>query len=83
MTPEVDKSKKALILAHGEVTGHYHGIDIDEVEVHEDFFAVSKPEGATLTHQEHNAVTLPPDEYDSGIIRETDHITEEVRNVAD
>jgi len=72
-----------VILAEGEVTGHAHRVPIGEnIEVHEDFFAV-KEGSATVTHEEHGAIELPPGDYSVGIVRETDHLRDEVRNVAD
>jgi len=71
-----------LILAEGEVTGHAHRVANDnKIEVHEDFFAVKEP--ATVTHEEHGAIELPPGDYSVGIVRETDHLREEIRQVLD
>lgn len=38
---------------------------------------------AEVTHQEHNPVTLPPGSYQIGIVREVDHLADEIRAVAD
>lgn len=84
------KKKKAareglVTFAEGEVTGHHHSAVADGIELYEKdgvlYCAVEKE--ATVTHQEHNPVTLPPDNYQIGIVREVDHLAEEIRNVAD
>lgn len=70
------------ILAHGEVTGHFHLATGDGVALYDDF-TLEAPHGAEVTHQEHNPITLPPGNYTRLIVREFDHFAEEARNVAD
>lgn len=62
-------SKGRIVLAEGEVTGHFHAIEddttavltpddkkaIDELIVH-----VRAAEGAVVVHPEHGPITLPP-----------------------
>jgi len=76
---------KDPILAHGEVTGHFHGLEKgSEVFEREDGVKEFKLKKDTkLTHQEHNTITLPKGDYVSDLVLETDHIMEEVRKVAD
>ncbi len=72
-----------LILAYGEVTGHAHRIkdrDVEEFEINGQRFLVLK-EAATITHEEHAAVTLPAGNYCLVIQRE--YSPEAIRNVAD
>mgnify|MGYP003148847609 CR=1 FL=1 len=38
---------------------------------------------ATLTHQEHNPIQVPPGKYRVKIVREFDHIGQQTRNVVD
>ena len=87
------------ILAFGEVTGHTHRVNMDEMlgnagvslsmgynrEAGKDV-----PEGfcvenetVTLKHEEHNPVDIPPGYYLVRIVREMDHITGRARYVAD
>lgn len=82
------KRVKNPILAEGEATGHAHVMECrDEIEELIDtakdgtrFFRV--PSAATVTHQEHNAVTLEPGTYRVSRQREwTD--ADEPRQVAD
>lgn len=70
------------ILAHGEVTGHYHEAQGDGVALFDDG-VLEAPHGATVTHQEHAPITLPPGIYDRSIVLEYDHFAEEARHVAD
>lgn len=75
-----------VVLAEGEVTGHTHstapGVAVlEKDDAGTEFLRAEK--GAEVTHQEHGAVTLPPNDYYTGIVREQDHFREEARNVAD
>lgn len=75
-----------VTFAEGEVTGHHHSCVANGVELYEDdkgtlWCSVEKT--ATVTHQEHNPVTLDPGVYRIGIVREVDPFEDEIRNVAD
>lgn len=80
------KKLKHLTLAKGEHTGNHHTITEGEAELYEQegtlFLRVISPE-ATLTHQEHGAITIPKGDYKVNIVREYDHFAEEARNVKD
>ena len=74
------------ILAKGEVTGHAHRIEnIAGVEfVEKDgMFYIRNKKPITVTHEEHKPVTIPSGIWKVGIVREYDHFTEEVKNIAD
>ena len=75
----------STVLAEGEATGHAHVALGDGVEVteREGTLFLSAPQGVTVTHQEHAAVTLPPGAYRVGRVREYDHFLEEARQVRD
>jgi len=79
--------RKGLVtFAEGEVTGHHHSCVADGVDLYEDdngtlWCSVYKE--TTVTHQEHNPVTLSPGTYRIGIVREVDPFEKEIRNVAD
>jgi len=79
------KKLKKPILAEGEVTGHFHELqgDVDVYELKDGVkeFSLDKP--TKLTHQEHNIVKLPKDEYLSDQVVEYDHLLDESRRVAD
>lgn len=55
------------VIAEGEVTGHKHLLVGDQVELLlgelEGDFAIHAPKGATVTHDEHKPIELPPGEY--------------------
>lgn len=75
-----------VTFAEGEVTGHHHSCVADGVELCEDeegtlWCEVERT--ATVTHQEHNPVTLDPGVYRIGIVREVDPFEDEIRDVAD
>ena len=87
------------IMAFGEVTGHKHQVNMKDmveeagvtlsmgyngkagVDVPEGFTVIDAP--VTITHEEHDAIELPPGYYMVRIVREFDHITRRSRNVAD
>tara|TARA_R110002110_G_scaffold341957_3_gene552149 strand:- start:2963 stop:3349 length:387 start_codon:yes stop_codon:yes gene_type:complete len=92
-------TQSKAILAFGEVTGHTHRVNMNEMlddagvtlsmgynrEAGKDV-----PEGfvvsnqtVTLKHEEHNPVDIPPGYYLVRIVREMDHITGRARYVAD
>ena len=80
------KKLNHLTLAQGESTGHHHTITEGDAELYEQegtLFLRVKSKEATLTHQEHNTVTIPKGDYKINIVREYDHFSEEARNVRD
>ena len=87
------------VLAFGEVTGHKHQIhmkdmlDKAEVTLHmgynrkagvdvPDAFEV-REEPVTITHEEHDPITIPPGKYVVRIVQEFNHITRRAQYVAD
>lgn len=87
--PNRDPSKKLAHnhLAEGEVTGHFHAAVGEGVELYDGDTAGSMlmdaPHGAAVTHQEHNAFSVPAGSFVRRIVQEMDHEAEAVRNVAD
>jgi len=83
--PAGGKAVGHTVLAEGEATGHAHVALGDGVELieREGTLFLSAPHGATVTHQEHAPVTLPPGAYRVGRVREYDHFAEEARQVRD
>ena len=82
------KGKKLnhLTLAIGEATGHHHTITEGEAELYEEngiLFLRVNSEEATLTHQEHKPIVIEKGDYEIGIVREYDHLTEDTKNVSD
>lgn len=77
-----------IILAHGEVTGHHHSIEVDDADPadwwksadgSEQFVCLSK--AGQVVHQEHGAVDLAPGNY--RVRRQREYSPEAIRNVAD
>jgi hypothetical protein len=78
-----------VVLAYGEVTGHAHKLEAKTVKP----FAkgavwsadaerfIQALDGATLRHEEHSAVVLPPGNY--RVIQQREYTPEEIRRVAD
>lgn len=71
-------------LAEGEVTGHAHVLEKTEVQDTDDGTKVFEVTGHdTLVHEEHGAIDLTAGKWESGIVLEQDHFSEESRKVAD
>ncbi|MCK9569284.1 hypothetical protein M0R72_10135 [Candidatus Pacearchaeota archaeon] len=89
MKKDLPKTAKKLAgnhLAEGEATGHFHaavGTDVTVFDLGDGVLVLDAPEGATVEHQEHGPITLPPGLYDRHIVKEYDHAAEEARNVQD
>lgn len=78
-------SHKKLILAEGEVTGHYHGIEEPSSYLYQigNTVVLDLKETATLTHQEHNHITLEAGLWEVGKVQEYDYFAQMKRNVVD
>jgi len=88
----------SLTVAHGEVTGHSHKFDMSNhlpgIEI-TSFGKISTSVGdtpefidivggpATITHEEHDALTIPQGTYQIRIVREFDHLAGTVNWVVD
>lgn len=77
-----------IILAHGEVTGHHHAVELEEPDAADwwksadegaQFLDLAAP--AKVTHQEHATVVLPRGKY--RVTRQREYSPEAIRNVAD
>ena len=87
------------IIAFGEVTGHKHQVNMENMAKEAGVSlsmgwrgtaGVDVPEGfqvkgnvVTITHEEHDPIDLPPGNYIVRIVREFDHIAGRSRYVAD
>jgi len=68
---EVPSRKKRLVLQRGELTGHSHVLEGRILRHATDpRIIVVGGDGATLTHQEHKALVIPPGTYRLGRVRE-------------
>jgi hypothetical protein len=72
-----------IILAHGEVTGHHHSVDIDAADWwkngEDQFIDVKSP--TELLHQEHGAVALERGKY--RVVRQREYSPEAIRRILD
>lgn len=78
--------ERGIVLAEGEVTGHYHGIaDTEGAELIAigDRMLLRLDKLATVTHQEHKSITLEPGIWEIGVVREWDYLAEMERKVVD
>lgn len=73
------------IVAEGEVTGHAHVIKEDEAVIYnkDGKRYVLTENGFTITHKEHDPITVEPGCYEIGIVQEYDYFLDEARAVAD
>jgi hypothetical protein len=67
------------VLAEGETTGHKHVAESEDVSLflHEETLFMRAPAGTTITHQNHQAIQVPPGDYVIGRVRKYDHFAEE------
>ena len=75
-----------LTLAYGEATGHHHTVTVGDADLYEDngkLYLHVKSDECTVTHQEHNPITVPKGDWEIGIVQEYDHFAEEARRVQD
>lgn len=81
---EIAPKDGRIVLAYGEVTGHAHAF-AEITKVREFSFAAERfiqvMEAATLRHEEHAPITLPPGIYK--IHQQREYRPEAIRNVAD
>lgn len=83
----VERENGAVVLAHGEVTGHAHKITDERAALFRDpklmavFMLVSGDDPVALEHDEHDAIQIAPGKYQ--IIRQREYTPQAVRNVAD
>ena len=99
LTEYKGKTNTKAILAFGEVTGHTHRVNMDEmldtagITLHMNYnqeAGKDVPQGfkvagetVTLKHEEHNPIDIPPGLYLVRIVQEFNHLTGRSRYVAD
>ena len=86
---EQEARGRGLVLAEGEVTGHYHAVPMAEVDedIHmyekDGVLYLSSSKDFTVEHDEHHTQTVPAGNYEVGIVQEFDHYAEEIQKVRD
>ena len=88
VVPAAAKPAGHNILARGEATGHAHRLaEATDGLLYEaadgTLYLRVGGAGATITHEEHRAITVPPGDYRVGRVQEYDHFAEEARQVRD
>lgn len=84
--PKGLKTRKGLVLAEGEFTGHAHrlsGKDVAILENDSEMYVEVRGSDANLTHEEHSKIILAPGTYKVITEREYDYFLEETRKVLD
>jgi len=78
-------SKKRCVLAEGEVTGHCHAVENSDAELIQigERIILKLEREATVTHQEHNPVTLSAGIWEVGRVQEYDYFAQMARPVCD
>lgn len=79
------KSKKKLVLAEGESTGHYHGIVEPNSKLLQvgDTLVLDLAEDSILTHQEHGHINVEAGLWEVGQVNEYDYLAQMKRKVVD
>ena len=84
---EVARENGRVVLAHGEATGHAHAIENHGVRMFREdgagsgLYMTVSGETATLAHEEHTHIAIPPGDYK--IIRQREWHAGMARQVAD
>lgn len=81
--PLQHQSPARILLAEGEATGHAHCLEAEKADWWKDgdTIGITVETPATVTHQEHAPITLPPGSY--LVRRQREYSPEAIRNVAD
>lgn len=83
------KDQRGVVLAEGEVTGHYHAIANEEgVSILDGpngtmYLVNETAHDVVINHQEHKPISVPPGNHEIKIVQEHDYLTEMVRPVQD
>lgn len=88
-TKAVRRKRGRVVLAEGEVTGHAHVIEAEDVRLVSSqeaeelrmWLLVEAPEPVALTHEEHSTLLIPPGAYEVRIKRE--YAPDAIRKVSD
>jgi hypothetical protein len=83
---KIKPTKRGLVLAEGESTGHAHCIEeVDDAELYRigEKMLLSVKTEVPLKHEEHKHIVIPPGFYEIGIVREKDWLSGMVKKVVD
>jgi len=78
-----EEPAERVVLAYGEVTGHAHALDsaLAIAYRHNEDRFIEARRGATIVHEEHGPIVLPPGYYK--VVRQREYTPEEIRRVCD
>jgi len=81
----VPRRNGQIILAEGEVTGHFHGIESPNATLFQigEIRMLEVKDTVTVKHQEHKPITLSPGIYEIGGVVEYDYYKDMVQKVKD
>lgn len=85
---KVKKDNRGIVLAEGEHSGHYHGIEVEDdeaelIQIGERMLLNVKADSVTLKHQEHNPLIIDKGVWEVGQVVEKDWLNDMVRKVVD
>lgn len=86
---KIKMDNRGVVLAEGEVSGHYHGstdsgIELLEAPDKKRYLVNSGTKSVSFKHQEHKPIHVPPGVWlDLGGVREYDYFQEMERKVVD
>lgn len=78
-------SRKRLVVAEGEQTGHSHVIEEDDAQLIQigERLLLKLEKAATIRHEEHKPITLSPGIWEVGRVKEFDYFSRMERQVID
>jgi hypothetical protein len=81
--PSEPQNRMNVILAEGEATGHHHVLEGDTAVMDKDGrpWVVAVVQPTVLTHQEHDAIEIPPGHYE--VVRQEEYTPRGSRMVWD
>jgi hypothetical protein len=82
---KVQRTKRGIVIAEGEHTGHAHVIEDEDAELIQigERMLLSLAKTVTVKHDEHGPIRLEPGVWEIGRVREKDWLNDMVRTVAD
>lgn len=83
---KVSPIRGRIVLAEGEMTGHAHVITDVRNNIlldHSGDLFLHTLADATVTHEEHHAIQIPPGKYKINRVQEYNHFDEEAKAVQD
>lgn len=82
---KIQRGKRGLVIAEGEVTGHMHLVEGKDAELVEigGRMLLKLERAAVIVHEEHKPIRIPPGIWEVGRVQEYDYLAQMARPVAD